>query len=323
MKNALLFLMGIILFVGCKKDDLTVAPAPPENLTGVVISSSRIDLAWIDRSTNETGFKIERKIQGGTFIVIGSVSANSNTFIDSGLTASTSYIYRVYSYNSGGNSPMYSNEITIITESKIPTINIGGQVWTKINLDVSTYSDGTPIPQVDSMAFRNTTIGAWCYYHNSSANGKVYGKLYNWNAVLGIWNDASKTDLSQRKQLAPEGFHIPSYAELSLLVSNLGGFYVAGGKLKSTGTLLWESPNYGATNESGFTGLPGGALTVTNSISFKYMRQNGIWWSTTDASKVGQSPFNAMVLVLDKGETTGTVNSYDKRSGLSVRCIKD
>jgi uncharacterized protein (TIGR02145 family) len=103
----------------------------------------------------------------------------------------------------------------------------------------------------------------------------------------------------------------------------LGGFYVAGGKLKSTGTLLWESPNYGATNESGFTGLPGGALTVTNSISFKYMRQNGIWWSTTDASKVGQSLNNAMVIILDKGESTGTINSYDKRNGLSVRCLKD
>jgi uncharacterized protein (TIGR02145 family) len=131
--------------------------------------------------------------------------------------------------------------ITIISTIKAQTVTIGTQVWTSTNLNVSTYRDGTPIPQVtNSTQWANLTTGAWCYYNNDPANEAVYGKLYNWYAVVGIWNEASKTDFSQRKQLAPTGYHIPRQdsgsGEIQLLINYLGGGGVAGGKLKSTGT---------------------------------------------------------------------------------------
>ena len=114
MKKSLLIFLGIILLFGCKKDDVnnitTPVPTSPENLLGSAVSSSKINLSWTDRSTNETGFKIERKLQNGIFLQVGTVASNITTFTDTGLNASTIYIYRVFSYNSGGNSPIYSNE---------------------------------------------------------------------------------------------------------------------------------------------------------------------------------------------------------------------
>ena len=89
------------------------------------------------------------------------------------------------------------------------------------------------------------TTGAWCYYNNDPKNGAIYGKLYNWYAV----NDS--------RGLAPEGFHVPSKVEWEAIVSNLGSEKYSAGKLKSTKP-LWVSPNRDATNETGFTGLPGG-----------------------------------------------------------------
>lgn len=97
-------------------------------------------------------------------------------------------------------------------------ITIGTQIWSNTNLDVTTYRDGTPIPQVtDPTAWVNLTTGAWCYYNNDPANGAIYGKLYNWYAVAGIHDAASLNDPSLRKQLAPQGWHIPTDAEWTTL----------------------------------------------------------------------------------------------------------
>jgi hypothetical protein len=178
MKKTLTLILVILLIYSCSTTSdgntaiTTAVPAPPENLTGKVISSTAIDLTWTDRSTNETGFKIERKLVGGTFEVVGTTATDIASFSDTGLTPSTIYIYRVYSYNEGGKSPVYSNELKLTTNSTIPTITIGTQTWTSKNLDVATYSDGTPIPQVtDPTAWANLTTGAWCYYNNDSATG--------------------------------------------------------------------------------------------------------------------------------------------------------
>ena len=79
------------------------------------------------------------------------------------------------------------------------------------NLDVSKYRNGDDIPQVtDATTWANLTTGAWCYYENNTANGTVYGKLYNWFAV----NDP--------RGLAPSGWHIPSQAEWVTLQNCLG-----------------------------------------------------------------------------------------------------
>ena len=150
------------------------------------------------------------------------------------------------------------------------TVSICDQVWMKKNLDVDHYRNGDPIPQVtDPTQWANLTTGAWCYYNNDPANRTTYGKIYNWYAV----NDS--------RGLAPVGWHIPTDAEWTELENCLGGESVAGGKMKETGTTHWLSPNTGATNESGFTALPGGSRSYMNGLYYE-IGQSGAWWSSTE-----------------------------------------
>lgn len=199
----------------------------------------------------------------------------------------------------------------------LPNVTIGTQIWSSTNLDVTTYRDGTPIPQVtDPTQWLNLTTGAWCYYNNDPANGAIYGKLYNWYAVAGIHDAASLNDPSLRKQLAPQGWHVPSDAEWTTLTTFLGGVSVAGGKMKSTGTSLWLIPNTAATNESGFTGLPGGGRYDNG--AFSSIGNNGIWWSS---SENGTTNAWTRILYYDTGSATS--NPYNKKGGFSVRCLRD
>ena len=184
-------------------------------------------------------------------------------------------------------------------------ITIGNQTWSSKNLDIATYRNGDPIPEVqDKTAWANLNTGAWCYYANNTSNGIIYGKLYNWYAV----NDP--------RGLAPIGFHIPSDAEWTTLTTYLGGEPIAGGKMKEAGTSHWLSPNTGATNSSGFAGLPGGLRD--GNVNFHEIGAFGGWWSSLgnsqgDAWARGLSSVDGIVLA---GET-------DKIKGFSVRCVKD
>ena len=198
------------------------------------------------------------------------------------------------------------------------TITIGTQTWTTKNLDVATYSDGTPIPQVtDPTAWANLTTGAWCYYKNDAATGTTYGKLYNWYAAAGIYDAASLSNPALRKKLAPTGYHVPTDAEWSTLTTCLGGESVAGGKMKEAGTTHWNSPNTLATNSSGFTGLPGGYRYDVG--PFLNIGNYGYWWSSSEVdTKIAWSRY------LDS--FAGSATSYGpslKEDGFSVRCLRD
>jgi uncharacterized protein (TIGR02145 family) len=191
---------------------------------------------------------------------------------------------------------------------------IGQQTWASINLNVTTYRDGTPIPQVtDPTQWANLTTGAWCYYNNDPTNGNVYGKLYNWYAVAGIHDNDPNTP---NKILAPNGWHIPSDTEWTILTDFLGGLTSAGGKMKSTDSTLWLSPNTGATNQSGFSGLPGGFRLSDG--TFNYIRNGGDWWSTTENGAT-----NVWYRLLDTNNSWVGRVSDSKIRGLSVRCIRD
>jgi uncharacterized protein (TIGR02145 family) len=182
-------------------------------------------------------------------------------------------------------------------------VRIGDQVWTDKNLNVTTYSDGTTIPQVDFSDWASLTTGAWCYYENNPANEALYGKLYNWYAVAGIFDEASKTDVSQRKKLAPAGYHIPTNAEWSILSDYLGGASVAGGRMMTTGT-------------SGFEGLFGGYRVYRFFIS---VDQLGLWWSASEHDG-GEEAF-VFYLINPNNDLFWTQISKD--FGFSVRLIKD
>ena len=186
------------------------------------------------------------------------------------------------------------------------------QDWMVKNLDVTTYRNGDPIPQViDPSAWVELTTGAWCYYDNDPANSAIYGKLYNWYAV----NDP--------RGLAPVGWHVPSDAEWTMLSNCLGGYSIAGGKMKSTGTIeagtgLWLSPNTGATNSSGFTGLPGGYRLGYG--TFVSIGNFGCWWSSTELDTDGAW---YRYLYYNTGGVGTDGDGIYKLSGFSVRCLRD
>ena len=187
----------------------------------------------------------------------------------------------------------------------IDTIQIGNQVWTKKNLEVSTYRNGDIIPEVkDPSEWAKLTTGAWCYYNNDTMLRNTYGKLYNWYAV----NDP--------RGLAPEGFHVPSDTECYNLIKNLGGESVVGGKLKEIGYKHWKIPNGGASNSSGFIGLPGGSRYSLG--SFMDIGVWGYWWSST----LNNENFSWYFYLYAYSEKS-SVSTRDKKSGFSVRCVKD
>ncbi len=152
------------------------------------------------------------------------------------------------------------------------TVQIGTQVWMKENLKVSRYRNGDPIPtNLSNSAWQAATTGAYAIYNNNAANDTTFGKLYNWYAV------------ADSRNLCPAGWHVPSDAEWTTLEDYLGGGLVAGGKMKTTTD--WQSPNTGATNESGFSGLPGGLRD--GSGSYYNVGYFGYWWSSTELSTAG------------------------------------
>jgi uncharacterized protein (TIGR02145 family) len=194
------------------------------------------------------------------------------------------------------------------------TTSIGTQIWSSINLNVATYRDGTPIPQVsDPSQWANLTTGAWCYYNNNSADGNIYGKMYNWYAVAGIHDNDPNTP---NKILAPLGWHIATDAEFTTLTTFLGGMTVAGGKMKSTGTTYWQSPNAGATNESGFSAMPGGLRNANGTFGAQTI--DGYWWSASEDNST-----NAWYRIVVNGNAGVGRSSTTKNLGFSVRCIRD
>ncbi len=193
----------------------------------------------------------------------------------------------------------------VVDENCIPSVTICNQVWMLKNLDVDTYRDGTPIPQVtDQAVWATLTTGAWCYYQNNSANGTVYGKLYNWYAV----NDP--------RGLAPAGWHVASDSEWTTLSNCFGGDAVSGGPLKEAGTTHWWSPNTGATNSSGFTGLPGGLRGCSG--DFYHKGEMG-WWHTSTPIYSSYAWYRH----LHKFHVSIYRSNFCQRNGMSVRCVKD
>jgi uncharacterized protein (TIGR02145 family) len=187
-----------------------------------------------------------------------------------------------------------------------PTVSICCQSWMTKNLDVSTYRNGDAIPKVtNDAAWAALTTGAYCYYNNDSTTyAAIYGKMYNWYAV----NDP--------RGLAPEGWHIPTDFEWTNLGNCLGGDLVAGGPMKEIGTSHWTTPNTGATNLSGFNGLPGGYRWPDG--SFHDIGSYSIWWSSTDTDL----DYPWVRYIVHNFDDLVRID-YEKPSGSYVRCVKD
>ena len=197
-----------------------------------------------------------------------------------------------------------TSNVTDASGNTYNTVQIGNQCWTKENLKTTKYADGSVIPNItDGAQWGGLTKGAWCNYENSAANDELYGKLYNWYTV------------ADPRNLCPAGWHLPTDAEWITLTDSLGGQRVAGGKMKTT--TGWGAPNTSATDESGFSGLPGGYRYNSNG-TFGNVGDFGWWWSSSKGGATGASGRSLGY----RGGGVGRDNYY-KRDGFSVRCLKD
>jgi uncharacterized protein (TIGR02145 family) len=208
-----------------------------------------------------------------------------------------------------GNNQFTLNVTPSLSFSKqvISAITIGTQVWMKKNLDVAIYRNGDVIPKVtDPAIWADLTTGAYCYYNNDSATyAAVYGKLYNWYALV----DPRGLDI--------QGWHVPSETEFTKLMIDNGGNETLGGKIKAAGTSLWNAPNTGATNSLSFTALPGGFRDSYG--RFWNMGVQAIFGSYSNYFET-ETKAN---LECNKDSEAARFQYGPKTHGLSVRLLKD
>jgi uncharacterized protein (TIGR02145 family) len=218
----------------------------------------------------------------------------------------------------------FSTSLRDIDNNIYPAVTIGNQVWTRKNLTVSRYRNGDIVPQVtDPLQWINLTTGAWCWYNNDSASyAAKYGKLYNWYAV------------TDSRGLAPNGWHVPVNSEWNVLAKFLDPLSdtlcnnciqspLVGGFIKDSGIVNWTSPNYGATNSSGFTALPSGYRggSFPTGGSYVNLRNEAYWWSANDgnSNNIG----NYRLISSNGGDFIKYNNSQLRSTGFAVRVLQD
>jgi uncharacterized protein (TIGR02145 family) len=185
-----------------------------------------------------------------------------------------------------------------------PVVKIGNQWWMAENLKTTKFNDGTSIPFVTgNQEWIQLKASGYCWPNGDSQNKTLYGALYNWHTV-------------NTGKLAPAGWHVPANAEWTELTTFLGDLDVAGGKMKETGVLHWKAANTGATNTSGFSGLPAGYRDFNG--LFKDIANKALFWSATVAN-------TGDAWLRELNYSSDNVISFDwyQILGYSVRCIKD
>jgi uncharacterized protein (TIGR02145 family) len=206
------------------------------------------------------------------------------------------------------NPNLIYGSVTDIDGNTYKTIVIGEQEWMAENLVVEHYANGDPIPLVaDGNEWSSLSTGGWCYPNNYVAYACPYGKLYNWYVAV------------DQRNVCPAGWHVPSDSEWTVLTTTLFGVETAGGLLKSSGNTYWREPNTGATNFSGFSGLPAGYRTSSSGGSFQASIESyGFWWSTT-----ANGSSWALSRRLDFDKLIVMSQSKIRQWGMSIRCLKD
>lgn len=239
-----------------------------------------------------------------TYIRTQALNLNQNVSVDENVSV-------------GGN--VGTIPLTDIDENTYNTVRIGNQIWMAQNLKVTHYRDGSPIiTGLEEFEWIDTTLGAFTQYPSSyidelSTDAEVveaYGLLYNWYAT------------ADSRGLCPTGWVVPSAQDWNILTNNLGGTEIAGGTLKSRRTAgvnphpRWESPNTGANNFSGFSGIPGGIYNPMGNFIYDLLGYSGLWWSKESIEDF------AMLFGLEYEMVNALVSEEQKFNGLSVRCIK-
>jgi len=248
-----------------------------------------------------------------TYSTDGSGEGDFISYI-TGLNANTNYFIRAYATNSEGTA-YGENKVFVTYHGNCPdiptlvyegktynTAQIGSQCWLKENLNVGVFISG-------SQNQSNNGITEKYCYENLESNCTAYGGLYQWNEMMQY------TSTSEAQGICPEGWHIPSKPEWESLFNYLGGYLVAGGRMKEQGYSHWLPPNTGANNESGFSAFAGGQRNhwIGPFIGKGY---SGYWWGSSLILGYG------FVLKLDNNQENVYYYDTDKTDGNSVRCIK-
>lgn len=201
------------------------------------------------------------------------------------------------------NSTLIPTTVADIDGKVYHTKIIGAQVWLIENLNVTHYRNGDPIPNVtDRAAWHSLTTGAYCNYDNNENISTTYGRLYNWYAV------------HDSRGICPQGWHVATMADDTILINYLGGGEIAGGKMRATSG--WDNGLNG-TNSSGFSALPGG--TRWQLPDFNGLGAVADFWTSTEgysnltAYKMGMYPAYP--------EQVDIYGDYPKSAGFSVRCV--
>ena len=243
-----------------------------------------------------------------------------------GLSPNTTYYVRAYATNSAGtaygvtfsfttekkdSSVIFNDDLNYGTVTDVElniyqTIRIGDKIWMAENLRTTRFNNGSEIWLIADKNTWSTTYGepAYSWYNNSQDTYKpVYGALYNWGVV-------------ESGMVCPTGWHVSTRDEFNALLAYLGGQPGNGGELKEVGLSHWAPPNTGATNGSGWTGVPGGLIDMYGTFSAHGL--DGYWWSSTI-----DYPGYAFYGTLEYNSALFTVKSTHMQSGMSIRCVKD
>ena len=319
MKKTKLFLLFIVVISILSSCEKTPVYTPPTSsvLIAKALSATAVQITWEGSST---GVNIEQKSRVLTrkgpndinFIWVSDhLKESVKEFKDTiGLVAGTTYTYRLIGFfNAIQSEPNDVIVTTLPAAAALPNVTIGTQVWALKNLEIATYRNGDPIPQVTSKAqWIATRTGAWCYFNFDSTYGTIYGKIYNRYAV------------DDSRGLAPLGWRIPSSTDWYTLRASQGGKSVAGDKLKSTTSRWTASSNSTPSNTSGFTGVPGGYV---NTQAFNAEDGNqGTFWTSTDSTY--SSNIQGRIFFFLFNGTQELYNNIDTaNNGYSVRVIKN
>lgn len=232
-----------------------------------------------------------------------------------GLQPMKTYYVRAFATNKngtgyGGSLSFSTKEGVIDSDGNVYNIvKIGTQIWMAEDLRTTKYNEGTEIKYIASNSvWENTKAPAFSWYNNDPSKYKEpYGAYYNWYVV-------------NTGALCPTGWHVPSLDEWKTLSNYLGGYEVSGGKLKEEGTLYWDSPNSGATNETGFSGIAGGSRDYTG--TFFGMGIFAFYWSTNESKDYFDNEI-AWGFQLHYADAYSGSAGMSKNFGHNVRCIKD
>jgi uncharacterized protein (TIGR02145 family) len=190
----------------------------------------------------------------------------------------------------------------------IKCVRIGNQIWMLENLSTDTYQNGDKIPEIsDGEKWSNSETGAWCNYENKPDNGVIYGKLYNYAAI------------SDSRNIAPKGWHVADLADWTRLAQFLGGFDIAGTKMKFIESNLWDKKCTTGNNSSSFCALPGGLRNSDNG-SFFGVGSFAKWWCCDTVKSFGFSPSTAELIC---GWDNLKIQYVRETFGVYVRCVKD